>query len=622
METNVERFLIKRASAPTASGDMAAQVSQYRREVLEGEVARGAYRERGSTGSHHFYDSMGKTGAGNILSSKSFFKMGTSVPEGGGAAGGGFRGSGGTTRQIPEIYSPLWLNSNLNLPRDRATINAWSRAFFALNPFVQNAITLHSTYPISKLNIKCKDEKVQAFFEGMIEETDLMNICVQIAQEYWLLGEAFVYAELDERSAKWSRFIIQNPDYVTVKHSVIAGEPVLSLRPDENLKRIVTSNKPSDVQQRQRLDKAIIEHVRRNENIPLGNFYASHIARRLNPYDTRGTGLTTSCFRNLMLFDKLRESKFAQADNMINPLTLVKIGSENFRPSPTDLEAYREVWEAAQYDKDFKIFTHNDVIVERIGHNSGILDINPDIEKLTKEIYIGLMIPQVLMDGGSDVTYANGGVTLDVLRQRYMSFRNMLSSWLRKKIFAPISKINDFYEYKDGEKILTIPEVEWNHMSLFDAGDYINVLMQLVQGTPEAPAKVSTQTLYRSLGLDWDDEVRKLRVESIQNIIHAKESEALKVMSLNELRSLGPDDTIDTPIDQPVPGEEGGMPGGGGPPGMGGDLGLGGLPGMGGPEMGGMPSGGGPPDMGGEGPPGGGGGAPEGPAPGGEGLPG
>ena len=623
METNVERFLIKRASAPTASGDMAAQVSQYRREVLEGEVARGAYRERGSTGSHHFYDSMGKTGAGNILSSKSFFKMGTSVPEGGGAAGGGFRGSGGTTRQIPEIYSPLWLNSNLNLPRDRATINAWSRAFFALNPFVQNAITLHSTYPISKLNIKCKDEKVQAFFEGMIEETDLMNICVQIAQEYWLLGEAFVYAELDERSAKWSRFIIQNPDYVTVKHSVIAGEPVLSLRPDENLKRIVTSNKPSDVQQRQRLDKAIIEHVRRNENIPLGNFYASHIARRLNPYDTRGTGLTTSCFRNLMLFDKLRESKFAQADNMINPLTLVKIGSENFRPSPTDLEAYREVWEAAQYDKDFKIFTHNDVIVERIGHNSGILDINPDIEKLTKEIYIGLMIPQVLMDGGSDVTYANGGVTLDVLRQRYMSFRNMLSSWLRKKIFAPISKINDFYEYKDGEKILTIPEVEWNHMSLFDAGDYINVLMQLVQGTPEAPAKVSTQTLYRSLGLDWDDEVRKLRVESIQNIIHAKESEALKVMSLNELRSLGPDDTIDTPIDQPVPGEEGGMPGGGGPPGMGGDLGLGGLPGMGGPEMGGMPSGGGgPPDMGGEGPPPGGGGAPEGPAPGGEGLPG
>lgn len=601
VETNVERFLIKRAAAPTASGNMATQVSQYRREVLEDEVARGAFVERGNTGSSHFYEGLGKTGAGNVLSSRSFRSFATTVPStaagGGAATGGGFRGSGGTYRQIPEIYSPLWLNSNLNLPRDRATINAWARAFFALNPFVQNAITLHSTYPISKLNIKCKDEKVQAFFESMIEETDLMNICIQIAQEYWLLGEAFVYAELDERTAKWSRFIIQNPDYVTVKHSVIAGEPVLSLRPDENLKRIVTSNRPSDIQQRQRLDKSIIEHVRRGENIPLGNFYASHIARRLNPYDTRGTGLATSCFRNLMLFDKLRESKFAQADNMVNPLTLVKIGSENFRPSPTDLEAYRQVWEEAQYDKDFKIFTHNDVVVERIGHNSGIIDITPDIEKLTKEIYIGLMVPQVLMDGGSDVTYANGGVTLDVLRQRYMSFRNMLSSWLRKKIFAPISKINDFYEYRDGAKILTVPEVEWNHMSLFDAGDYIQVLMQLVQGTPEAPAKVSTQTLYRSLGLDWEDEVRKLRVESIQAVISAKEHEALQTMSLNELRALGPDDTIDAPVETPVPGEEVPGEGGemGGPPGGPGGLDLG-LPGMGGPPGGG---GGPPPEMGG-----------------------
>jgi hypothetical protein len=608
IETETEKFLKKRAMAPTASGHMANQVSKYRREVLAEEVARGGFVERGNTGYHIFGAEMGKTGVGNVTSSRSIFKSGTTVPStasGAGASGsGGFRGSGGTINQVPEIYSPLWLNSNLNLPRDRATINAWARAFFALNPFVQNAITLHSTYPISKLNIKCKNEKILAFFEEMIEEIDLMNICIQIAQEYWLLGEAFIYAEIDESACKWSRLIIQNPDYVSVKHSVVAGEPILSLRPDENLKRIVNSNRPSDIQQRQHLNGSIIEHVRKNENIPLSNFSATHIARRLNPYDTRGTGLVTSCFRNLMLYDQLRESKFAQAANMINPLTLVKIGSEGFRPSPADLEGYREVFEHAEYDKDFKIFTHNDVTVERIGHNSGIIDINPDIEKLTSEIYIGLMVPQVLMDGGSDVTYANGGVTLDVLRQRYMSFRNMLGSFLRKKIFAPISKINDFYEYIDGEKVLVVPEVEWNHMSLFDAQDYIQVLMQLVQGTPEAPAKVSTQTLYRSLGLDWDDEVRKLRVESIQNVIHAKEVESLATMSLNELRALGPDDTIDEQVAGPLPGEEageGGQEGEGGMPGMGGDMGgdmgLGGLPGLdmggGGAEMGGGDMGGG-----------------------------
>jgi hypothetical protein len=993
-KTKIENFLHNRGTAPVASDHMSKVVSQYRREVMGEEVASGRFKEKGSTGYNlpAGYEENIKTSASNAVSS--FRKFATNPGTGVAAGGGSYRGSGGTVRQIPEIYSPLWLNSNLNLPRDRATINAWSRAFFALNPVVHNAISLHSTYPISKLNIKCKDEKIQKFFEDMIEEINLINICIQMAQEYWLLGETFVYAELDDRSAKWSRLLIQNPDYMVVKHSVVADEPILSLRPDENLKNIVSSNKPSDVQQRQRLDQSIIDHVKRGENIPLSNFYASHLANRISPYETRGTGLVVPCFRNLMLFDQLRESKFAQASNMINPLTLVKIGgaTDNYKPTPADLEAWREVFEchdeetevltdqgfkkfdevieyaeqmdgtynasyvtyskpvagvkiacfnpdneqleyheptaahvynydgemyhfknekmdikvtpnhkmflskkeyeyhghrslrktkwgnwnkieakdirltdsnrfrsqiswsgtqvefinvlgkdipielylqflgyllsegclytnnksqytvgisqtygkfqkemsecitkfasyfdknvihshrkegsgdskcwsgsisgrvifdyfksivgdvdgnvkcqyksvprfildlsprllsillkalvegdgsvydnpnrqsnrfayyttskqladdvyeivykcgyvptsfirnddkytnngkylplhtilwstsnkgryplvyktsrnsqtkekhelltkekyvgkvwcftvptglfitrrngkitiqgnSAQYDKDFKIFTHEAVTVERVGHNSAIIDISGDITQILKELYIGLMIPSVLVDG-ADVTYANGGVALDVLRQRYMSFRNMISLWLRRKIFAPISKINDFYERVDGEKVLIVPEVEWNHMSLFDAGDYIQSITQLAQG--EGPAKkVSTQTLYRSLGLDWDDEVRKMKIESIQEAINEKEKAALASMPLDELRSLGPDDLIEEQEESAVPGE---TP----PPGEGGE--EGGMPGLDLPGLGGPPMGGG-----------GGGGPPPGPPPG------
>jgi hypothetical protein len=276
---------------------------------------------------------------------------------------------------------------------------------------------------------------------------------------------------------------------------------------------------------------------------------------------------------------------------------LVKIGGagENFKPSAADLEEYRRVFEDAQYDKDFKIFTHDAVTVERIGYNAGIIDISPDIEKLTKEIYMGLMAPQVLMDGGGDVTYANGGITLDVLKQRYLQFRNMLSAWLRTKIFAPISKINEFYEFKDNKKVLVVPEVEWNHMSLFDAGDYINSLMQMRSANQEAP-EVSKQTIYRSLGLDFEDESRKLREEAINDAILAKEKEALQGYSLNELRTLSPDDAIDFQDEEPVPGEESGEEGGeGGGDEM--DLGLPGGP----PGLGGGPPGGGGGDEGGGG---------------------
>ncbi len=301
-----EQHLEKRQLPPQVTSNMAKSVSTFRKGELEAQVARGEFRDVGTAQAPTSNSNDGPTTLGNITFSsikKTASDFGDSFGGGaGGGSGASFRGPGGTNRITPEVYSPLWLNSNLNLPRDRATINAWCRSFFALNPMVHNALSLHSTYPISKLNIRCKNAKVEKFFNAMIEEIDLMNVCCQIAQEFWTLGEAFPYAEFDERTAKWNRIILQNPDYITVQRSVIAGEPIISLRPDENLRRIIFSNKPADVQQRMQLDQSIIEHVKRGENIPLNNFYISHIARRISPYEIRGTGLPVSCFKSLMLF--------------------------------------------------------------------------------------------------------------------------------------------------------------------------------------------------------------------------------------------------------------------------------------------------------------------------------
>lgn len=570
-----EEYLKKRAeNAPLVSSTMYKSVSDQRRASLQDEVDRGLYRDgNAARGTNE------NTPAGNVATSQYVYKNAQVLTNNQMAQS--YRGSGGTVQQMPEVYSPLWLNSNISLPRDRATVNAWLRSFFALQPWVQNAINLHSTYPISKLTIKCANKKVEKFFNTMIEEIDLMNICVQVAQEFWLLGEAFVYAELDSTNAKWSRLVIQNPDYIAVKKSVIASEPLIMLRPDENLRRIVFSNKPSDIEQRGQLNETIVQHIKRGENIPLDNFYVSHLARRISPYEVRGTGLPVCCFRQIMLIDLLRESKFAQAEDMINPLTLYKIGSADYKPTPADIESWRQTVEMAVGNKNFKIFTHEAVSIEKIGSGAGIYDTSGDITQLLKEIYIGLMVPGVLMDGGGDITYANGGISLDVLRQRYMQFRNMMSAWLRNKIFAPISKLNDFYEYEDGEKKLIVPEIDWNHMSLFDTTDYVNILVQL-SGDQK---KVSQQTLYRSLGLEYDDERRKIKKEDIAEAIRKKELMSLDRMALNEIRALTEEDDIQEIAETPLPGTSpysdpgqsaapGGAGLGGSLPGAGPDLGM------------------------------------------------
>jgi hypothetical protein len=528
--------------------------------------------------------------------------------------GGGFGSSGASTvRQGPEVYSPLFQIANLQLPRDRITMNAWNRNFYDTHPLVHNCINLHATYPINKINIKCKEQKVERFFSDWAEEIGLISFLQNIALEFWKMGEVFPYLELDANRGIWSNIYIQNPDYIHVKTSVMGGDPVISMRPDAALQRLVQSNNPADMQLRNQIDPEIIHHVRKGNNIPLDNFHVSHLMMKSAPYDIHGTSPIVSIYKDLMLYDKLRESKFAQADNLVNPITLVKVGGTaegEYHPTQEALEQWRQTFEAAQYDKDFKIISHAGIDITRVGASGAIIDISGDMTFIMDNILHGLMVPKAVItqEGAS---FNSASVALEVLKQRYASFRAMMAQWLIRKVFAPISEIQGFYDYEGGEKKLIVPEVDWNQMVLYDVDNYINILNQLSNVQPGQIPKVSQQTLYRSLGLNLEEERRLVKEQMIHDAITQKEQMILNTLTLSALRALKPEDDVIEPTEAPLPGtpgaEEAGMPGG-----MGGGM-MGGMPPMGGPMGGGPPMGGGGP-MGGPPPPGGMGGPEGGPA--------
>jgi len=406
----------------------------------------------------------------------------------------------------------------------------------------------------------------------------LFNFEVEEDNSYCSHGFAvhncFPYAELDEHTGKWRKIIIQNPDYIHVKKTVVSSEPVISLRPDKVLQRIVMSNNPADIQLRKQIPTDVLYHVRKGQNIPLDNFNVSHLKLLSSPYDVRGTSVIVSVFKDLMLYDKLREAKYAQADGLVNPITLVKVGGTaegEYHPTPEDIEYWRNIIEEAQYDKDFKIITHAGMAIERVGASGSVLEVGSDIDLIIKNVFWGLMVPQAVVDSES-AAYASASIGLEVLRQRYFNFRNMLAKWLVNKIFAPISEIQGFYEYKDGEKRLIVPEVEWNHMNLYDLQDYVANISSLVTSK-----QASLQTLYRSLGLNYEEERKKMRHEMIDNVITQREEAVLGTLPLTHLRSIDPEQEIM----EPLPGEEGMAPVGG----------MGAMPGGMGGEMGGMPGG-------------------------------
>jgi hypothetical protein len=481
-----------------------------------------------------------------------------------GSAGGvssHLSGAGSVNALSPDLYSPLYLTSNLMLPRDRLTANAWNRAFYETNPLVRNAINLHATYPISKLNIKCEDKTVERFFEDMCDKINLLKVVQDTSLEFWKLGEVFNYASFDQSSGMWDMIYQLNPDYVLVKNSLIPNNSnIMALKPDAELTKIVMGMDPLSMQMKAALPPSVVQHVLKNEPIPLDAFNISHLKNHSSPQDARGQSIIVSVWKDLVMLDKYRECKLAQANSMVNPLTLIQIGASNSDgnyPRQEELDAWRAVFEAAQYDKDFKIFTHPDVKVTPVGYSGQTLDITQDVAQAMDNIMTGLMVPKAIMtQEGSP--YANASVALDVMRQRYNNFRGMMANWLEKKIFAPISEIQGFYRYKDGKKHLIVPTIEWNHMTLYDVDTYISQLMSLMdKPVPQGPSGVSRKTLYRSLGLDFKDEMANCKKEMIDMTILQKEIQELQKMDLSKLRSLALDPDKPFVTDE---GEEGAMP--------------------------------------------------------------
>jgi len=495
-------------------------------------------------------------------------------------------------RVAPRPFSPFYEESNLMLPRDRREVNAWARHYYATDPWVGNAIDLHSTYPLSSFGVKSDDPVITKFFNSMLDELNFSSVIFDVGKEFNIIGEVFPYSEIDENTGKWIKIIIQNPDYVEVKSNVLT-EPVISLMPDEELKRIINSTNVDDVALRNQLPEEVIAYVAAGKNIPLSQRFISHLARKNSPYDVRGTSILTRVFKDLMLRDKFREAQFAIADNHVTPLKIFKVGTADgtYRPTVDDLQTFREMLEQATYDPNFTLVTHPGLEVQYVGSTGVILPLDGEMDRIEDRVLTGLFTSKAFTHSEGP-TYANASVALEVLQQRYVSFRTLIEKWLEWKIFRPICKIQGFTRIHGGQEELIIPKVNWDKINLKNNREYQSALEGLVRDN-----KVSMHSLYKVLDLSYDEEMENIKseIEDMKEIAYKLEQAYTGPENIN-ISQKGKED-VPTPAstegggESPIPTEGGGVDFGGGG-GGGGDLDslLGGGE-MGGGEMGGAEAG-------------------------------
>lgn len=429
----------------------------------------------------------------------------------------------------PTFYHPLFQTTNMMLPRDRRERNEWCRHFYRTEPIIATSLDLHTEFPISDFDNVCGDTYIKKFFDYMaFDKLDIINLLLDIGLEYWKIGDVFPFGQLNEGEGMWERFTLLNPDYVNIQSSIMAEDPIIELIPDSTITAIINSGPQGEWRKiYQQLPDDVVRQVKLGKNISLDNRLVSHIAHKASQYETWGTPIMMRCFKTLIYKDKLRQAQDSIANRHIFPIRVAKIGQPGEpMPQQEDLDNFRDILMQADEDPNFFIVYHYGLQFDYVGSNGKLLPLNQEFDFIQKELMNALGINQAMLNGEGP-TYANAQVGFDTLARRYMSYRLRLQSWIRHKVYKPISEIQGFYESNNGEIAakhmspkqkrisaarkdmqLIVPQITWQQQDLTGNQSAMNFIQQLQQ-----KGLVSMSTVLPMLNLDPETERKNLERE-------------------------------------------------------------------------------------------------------------
>ena len=428
----------------------------------------------------------------------------------------------------PNFYQPLFQALNILLPRDRRERNEWCRHFYRTEPIVATALDLHTEFPISQFSHVCSEPKVKDFFDYLaFEKLDIINLLLDIGLEYWKLGDVFPFGQFNESTGEWERFTLLNPDYVNISSSIFASEQMLELIPDDQVMNIIKSGPVGEFAELyHQFPEDIIRQVKLGKNIMLDPRLVSHIAHKASPYEMWGTPLMMRCFKTLIYKDKLRQAQDAIANRHITPLRVAKIGTPGEAyPSQEEIDDFRDTLLMGEDDPNFFMVYHYGLSFEYVGSTGKILPLNTEFDFIKDELMTGLCITQAMLNGDG-TAYANAQVGFDVLAKRYMTYRMRLESWIRNKVYKPLSEVQGFYKHMHGGSIagysgkqlkrmaaqkeveLIIPKIAWQQQDLTSNSSIMNFIEKLVEN-----GMVSKASVYPMIGLDPEVEKKNLERE-------------------------------------------------------------------------------------------------------------
>lgn len=452
-----------------------------------------------------------------------------------GYSGTGLGGANTTDAGFGNFYSPELSTDFLELPQSRAEQWAYYRFFYEHNPFVGQAIDLHTELPLSKIRInipKARDREIALaatrFCEQWARRVKLLHRLISIVHEYHLIGEVYIFAEdnnpdmpddllyeyvpvlaedeegngvlHDEKRQKepdehtvawlkknyvgWTDIQCLPPEQVKMEGFNFTKEKIFEMVPDAKTRRAVQMAEQGDPQMQRVVNSMpidVVSAVKEGRNIPLGTdpdagSFVYYMANKKSDYADRGHSILARCLQTLVHWDKLRQANASIASRHMTPIRVVWAADMD----AADTDALREQVDMALQDPDFSIIANFEINWNEMGSEQRLLDLTAEMDMTNRELYAGLGVTEGLLTGES--SYSGDKISLEVINTRYMLLRELLQDFVEEYLFKPMCQRMGFVEVdEDGNQVVIYPKLSFTRLALRDNQDTFDALFNLYQ---------------------------------------------------------------------------------------------------------------------------------------------
>jgi hypothetical protein len=506
---------------------------------------------------------------------------------------GGSAGSIEIATSRPRDPMFYWERNNLPYKIDNEEelqkIRSYCRLLYLTHPVIASAIDIYSKYPLTGMELVCKDKAITEFYsELLFEQLDYEEFLIWVLREYWLVGEALPFGSFNELLGVWEDDELLNPDDVRVIRSPFHREPRFEMKLPETVRNIIRERKPVwEYEALMRAYPELVHYQQEDAYMPVSGTLVQHLAFKPHAFHPRGIPILLRGMRAVAQEEMLNAAQDAVASRLYTPLFLAKLGATAsdlgigtaWVPTEADIQEFNQHLDAA-LAADFRVLTHHFAVdMTSVFGKENFPDFNPDFERLTERILQVFGLSKTMLSGGGQgETYAADALNRDLVSQLLSQSQRLIKRFVRQRMLVVAEAQGHFdYEVRNGQRFVTMEEVlevdpETGEQRIVEQPKLLvpdlkikamdvrreDEFRKFVEAAVEAGVPVSQKSRFANIPIDLEEERDAVVKEQVDNAVAEQEARKQTYEALVSRRLPVPKDLLDdfSPKAQPEPGME------------------------------------------------------------------